>query len=452
MAGQRAGSILNIGVDRYVLRACQRHAAETVALCGPEPWDFGPTVPDERVRILRVDDTSSPESVLGGLHRAGLADHGFDAVHTGEEWSLVTAGLVARSLGCRGIDPTVALHFRDKFLQKLKVRDAGIATATSIVVDDIHDVDHLADLKFERSVLKPLSYGGTGYTGVVSDFQELSAASARWRARNLPQRTFVLEGFSTGDEWVADGVVFDGEVLFVALGKYGEPCLTSLSQQRALWVRRLDPDTESWAYELAGPFVQAAISALGLTNGIFHMEFFHDPDTGELTFGECAARRGGGLTQEEVLYKFNVDLAECGVLSTLGIRPTLDIRVRPETVGHTHVLGRAGTLIGYPSVSEIRDLPDVEYARFEHPFGTQFPEGFEFIGQSLGLVLVSADSEAALAARIGQLRAWIDERLVVARPHMTFREHRNWHESHWPAEEVLGGRVYTPIQPNDGGY
>ncbi|MFD6939094.1 acetyl-CoA carboxylase biotin carboxylase subunit family protein [Streptomyces goshikiensis] len=444
MPDRQETSILNIGVDRYVLRACQRHAAETVALCAPEPWDFGPTVPAEGVRILRADDVGNAESVLGALHRAGLGDHRFSAVHSGDEFALVTSGLLAQHLGCAGMDPLVALNFRDKALQKQRVREAGIATAASVVIEDIHDVRHLADTPFARSVLKPLSYGGTGFTATVSDYPGLAALSRDYRARQLDRRTFVLEEFMEGEEWIADGVVFEGEVLFFALGKYGEPCLDALTEQRPLWARAMDPDAESWAYDLAAPVVRESLAALGMSTGVFHMELFHNPATGQVSFGECAARRGGGLTEEQVLHKFNVDLSECGVLCALGKRPELDVKVRPGAVGHTHLLGRPGTIISYPSVDELQELPGVAYARYEHPFGSSLPDSVQFIGQSLGLMLITGDTDEELASRVTELRTYVDERLVVASPRMTFREHRDWYESHWPHHARLGGGVYEP--------
>lgn len=444
MSERQSTSILNFGVDRYVLRACRRHAAETIALCAPEPWDFSPTVPPDGVRLLRADDIGNAESVLGALHRAGLGDHRFTAVHCGDEFQLVTAGLLAGHLRTPGIDPVVALRFRDKALQKARIRDAGVSTAETVVIDDIHDVRHLAELPFARSVLKPLSFGGTGYTTMVSDRAALEAISRDYRAQQLDRRTFLLEEYMEGEEWIADGVVFDGELLFFALGAYGEPCLDALRDQRPLWARAVDPGDEPWAYELAAPVVRRSLEALGMTEGVFHMELFHDPATGTVSFGECAARRGGGLTQERVQHKFNVDLAECGVLCALGRRPALDVKVRPGAVGHTHLLGRPGTLLGYPSVTELEALPGVEYARYEHPFGSPLPDSVSFHGQSLGQLLVSADDPDELARRVTEFRQYVDDRLVVAAPRMTFREHREWHESHWPEHARLGGGVYEP--------
>jgi hypothetical protein len=437
-------SLLNIGVDRYVLRACARHAAQTVALCPPGHWDFGPTVPSKGVRVLRADDLSSPESVMGALHRAGLGDHRFDALHTDDEFALVSAGLLARVLGCVGIDPMVALNFRDKVLQKRKLHQAGISTAATTVIDDIHDVTHLAEANINRSVLKPLSFVGTGYTSTVSSYEDLAAQSRVLRSADLARRTFVLEEFMDGEEWVANGIVHDGEVLFLSLSTYGEPCLTALTEQRPLWARVMDPDDEAWAYARAEAVVKASLEALGMSSGVFHMELFHNEETGTISFGECAARRGGGLTQEQILHKFNVDLAEAGVLCAMGKRPDLNVKVRPGYVGYTHLLGRPGTLMSYPSVKELEGQPGVLYARYEHPLGSRLPESIEFIGQSFGLVLLTAASKDELVDRVASTRSWVDERLVVADPRLTFREHRLWHESQWPDHVRLGGGIYEP--------
>jgi len=436
-------SILNFGVDRYVLRGCRRHAAETVAICAPEPWDFGPWIPRDGVSVLRVDDHVSAENVLSALHRRGLRDHRFTAVHAADEWSLVTAGLVAQTLGTRGLDPDVAVHFRDKYLQKRKIRQAGIRTADATVIEDIHDVEHLAGADISRSVLKPIAGGGTAHTITIADFDDLARASLRFRAEGVAPRTFLLEEFVSGDEWAADGVVFDGELLFFALARYSEPCLTYVEQQHPPLVIRVDPKESSWAYDLAAPVVRRSLDALGLTNGIFHLELFHDGDAGEFSFGECAARIGGALTQEQVHYMFGVDLAEAGVLCSLGRRPQLDVRTRPGVVAATYIMGRPGNLVGHPSLAEVYAQDGVEFARFDVPFAATVNPEMANTGQNLGQLLVSADTAEEAEARIGELRNWFEERLVVARPDMTFREHRAWHEKNWPGH-TIGGGVYDP--------
>lgn len=58
-----------------------------------------------------------------------------------------------------------------------------------------------------------------------------------------------------------------------------------------------------------------------------------------MSYGECAARVGGPMAQEQVLCK-------------------------REAVGITYLVGRPGVLIGHSPLSEVLAQPNVEYARF----------------------------------------------------------------------------------------
>jgi hypothetical protein len=279
----------------------------------------------------------------------------------------------------------------------------------------------------------------------VSSYAELEAASRSFRARNLPRRTFLLEDYQPHDEeWHADGTIFDGELVFLSLGLYGERCLDALDNQRPLWGRTRDPEAEAWAYDLARPFVEEALAALGMTEGVFHMELFYDRGTHRLAFGECAARRGGFLIQELNLYKFNVDLAEFGVLCSLGRRPAPDVKIRPGYAGMTFLFGRAGVLVHHPPASEVLARPGVEWVRFEKPFGSTLAGTVDAIGYGLGLVVLVGDTPEELEARIMDLRRWFDERLVVVAPELTFAEHRQLHEALAPEQAKIGGIFYEP--------
>jgi biotin carboxylase len=425
-------SLLHIGTDRYVLRSCVRNNIWTVALCGPGPWDNGIVRVPEQITLLRVDDQCNPECALGALHRAGLGSHRFDAVQTTFEYSLVTAGVIASALGCRGVDPVTALYFRDKRLQKERVRRAGVPAARTMVIDDIYDVSAIPELEFPRAVLKPVAGAGTAHTRVIKDVGELKEASEAWRRAGISTRTFLLEEFIEGEEWIADGVVYDGELIFYALARYGEPCLTTVQRQLPLWQRRFDPETESWAYSRADPVVRRSVAALGPYSGVFHMELFHDPRDGSVTFSECAARRGGALVQEELQAKFAVDLGDCAVQCALGRHPELSVKIRDGVIGGTYLLGPAGTLISCPSPAELRELPGVEFVRMDHPFGTRLSGRIADTTQKLGQVLLSADSVPEFTERAEQIRTWFTERLLVAPADVTPRDLRAWHAAHWP--------------------
>ncbi|MEU6770872.1 hypothetical protein [Streptomyces sp. NPDC046759] len=416
-------SILIVGLDRYGMRACVRLGLEITVVCGGRSWDDGQVAVSPEVRVLLVDDHTNPEAVLMALDRAGLTDRAFDAVYTTDENALVMVGILARHLGLPAVPPEVAVRFRDKAVQKREIRAAGLPTAGVRVVDDVHDVTGITELGFERAVLKPIAGAATRRTSVVTSVAELRACSAAYRAEGTAQRTFVLEEFINGEEWFADGVLFDGELLFCSLSRYGDPCLTAVDTARPLHYRLFDPVTEAWAYDRALPLVTAALEALGHRDGTFHMELFHDPATGALTFGECGARRGGGLTQELVHTKFNVDLAECAILVALGRRPQLDIKLRPEAVGGSHLLAGPGLLYDCPSATDVLALPGVEFVRMEWPVGGRTPQGGG-TAQRVGQFMVVADSGERLQERFTAVWDWFDARVKVVPDGLKTRELR----------------------------
>ncbi|BFU47381.1 hypothetical protein [Krasilnikovia sp. MM14-A1004] len=420
-------SLLLLSPDRYVLRACRRLGLAPVVIYGGYHRDNGlQTIAPPAIPVF-CESHRSPEAILTALHRAGFADRQFTAVQTTNEYLLVTAAILGRALGARAIDPGTAVRFRDKYLQKQRVRDAGLTTARAAVIEDIFAIDRDFTVPFDRAVLKPITGAGTETTSVVDGLADLLAAADGYRRRRIASRTFVLEEFVAGDEWTADGIVSGGELLFYGLGRYDQPCLSTLQSRSALRMRKFDPQTEGWTYSAADDTIRRAISALGLEDGVFHMELFHDPATGSVTFSECAARRGGALTAEEILAKFNVDLGDAAVQCALGRRPELDVRVRPGTVGSVYLPSRPGVLVRCPSPAELTELPGVEFARIELPFGAQMGASVDSTTTRIGMVLLTADDPEELERRSVEVLRWFDERLVVVPAGATTAGLREWH-------------------------
>ncbi|MEV7026414.1 hypothetical protein [Kitasatospora sp. NPDC093558] len=414
--------ILLVGPDRYGMRACVRLGLQTTVVWGAASWDQGHiAIPDE-VTVIRVDDHTSAESVLMALDRAGLTSS-FDAVYSTAEDALVMVGLLAAHLGLPALPPEVAVRFRDKSVQKREVGAAGVATAGSAVVDDVHDVSGITELGFAKAVLKPVAGVATERTSVVSSPADLQRRSEEYRRQGTAQRTFILEDFVRGEEWIADGVLFEGELLFCALGRYGDPCLTAVDTGRPLNYRHFDPDDESWAYDRALPVITASLAALGLRDGIFHMELFHDPGTGALTFGECAARRGGGLMQEVVHAKFNVDLAQCAIQVALGRRPALDVKIRRAVVGGSHLTAGPGLLLDCPTVDQVMARPGVEFARIERPVGGRTP-AVAGTDHRIGQFMVAADTADELQQRFAEVWDWFGPQVRIVPEGLTPRELR----------------------------
>ncbi|MBM7086359.1 ATP-grasp domain-containing protein [Micromonospora humidisoli] len=381
--------------------------------------------------MIRVDDVTSPEDLLGGLYRAGMGGRTFDAIQTTWEFSVVNAAVLAQALGVRGIAPEVALHFRDKSLQKARLAEAGVPVARTEVVHDLYDVSTVK-FEFDSAVIKPIAGGGTTSTSVVHSRAELEKLSRECRDNKETSRTFLLEEFVEGDEWMAEGVVYNGEILFFGLGVYTEPCLTAITGQKPLSLRRIDPTDEADAYAAAEPVVRSAIAALGLRDSVFHMELFRERATGRIVFSECAARRGGALTQEQVMAKFNVDLGEAALLCAVGRKPQLDVKVNPGVVGCAGLYGPAGTILGYPDVDALMARPDVAFVQFWVPPGATLNTKFSASADMLGAVLLISDSVAGFDKRVVETREWFDSRLAVAEPVLTGGQRWEWVRRQWP--------------------
>jgi biotin carboxylase len=418
--------VLVIGADRYALQACVRHHVDATVVVGAAMWDNGLIEVPDTLRTLLVDDQTSAEAILAALHRAGLGEVAWDAVHTGDEYALVTVSLLAEHFGCRTIGPETAMRFRDKSVQKGIVMAAGLPVARTTVIDDILDVSGIDELPYERAVLKPIAGAGTARTTTVTDLADLRARSREYATERIGQRVFLLEEFVPGEEWIVDGVLYDGEVLFCAVGGYSVPCLTTISENLPVSMQRFDPDTDAWIYDKAVPFATEALRALGLRDGMFHMELFHDPDTGRLVFGECGARRGGAATQEEVAAKFGVHLGECALLCSMGRRPQIDVKHRPDAIGSGYLAAEPGVLIDCPTPAQLLDLPGVEFARIEGPLGTRFDEDVANTSQCLGLVVIADATQAAVTDRLAEVRTWFAERTVTVPDRARARDLRAW--------------------------
>jgi biotin carboxylase len=431
---------LLLGADEYVIRACERHDVDAVLLCQSRSYDSGRLQLAPRMKLVRVDDLTNAETCLAALHRAGLADQKFDAIQTTFEYGVVTASVLGHVLGCRSVDPVTALRFRDKSLQKATLRAAGVPVARTTVIEDIYDVSGI-EWEYDRAVLKPVAGGGTKSTTLVRDRAELEAASREYRAAQLLERSFLLEEYIEGDEWMAEGVVFGGQVRFFGLGVYTEPCLDAVTGQVPISLRRIDPTTEADAYEQAEPVVRDAITALGLQDGVFHMELFRQRETGRIYFSECAARRGGAFTHEQVQAKFNVDLGEAALLCAIGRQPELEVKVTPRVVGCAAFYGPAGTLFDYPTESEMMAQPNVTYARTMVPIGSQLSTEFSATSDMLVAMLLVTDSIEEFHQRVPELRDWFGERLIVAEPGLTTGQRRAWQRKHWP-DRQYGDQLY----------
>jgi biotin carboxylase len=421
-----AGSVLLLGDDAHFVRACADLDVDVTVVCGLGQKDWGMVVIPSGKRQVFVEDALNIESVILGLYRADVDPSAFDAVYSTDEGGVVTAAALARTYGVPAMPPRVAALFRDKSLAKTAVRAAGIDTAEFIVIDDLFDLPKGFTMPYPCGVLKPVSGGATWHTWVVRSDSDLHAAVARARESGM-FRTFILEQFVPGDEWHADGVVSGGELAFISVGGYRKTCLDTVSNNEWLHTFVFDPVEDRAVYERVTPLAERVLDTLGLRDGVFHLEVFHDAATGRLVFGECAARRGGGLIEEEISHKFGVSLARASVQCALGTRPAIEPDVRAGAVGCVYLPYTPGVLLARPSAEELTALPGVEFAMVERPIGFRM-NPMESTIMKIGQVLL-AGTRQELHQRADEVVTWYGDRTVVVPPQVSARELREWYAS-----------------------
>jgi phosphoribosylaminoimidazole carboxylase (NCAIR synthetase) len=192
--------------------------------------------------------------------------------------------------GVEGTQPAVAELFRDKSLMKAALRAAGLPVAKSRLLRDLNDAREFAAEVGFPMVLKPPSGMGAKSTWRVSSLEELLRGVAGIGASAA--RPILAEEFLRGREFSFETLTLGGVPRMESLSHYLPTCLEVLETPWVQWCCMLPRDISGSEYDGARNMARGAIAALGLTDGMTHMEWFQRPD-GSLVIGEIAQRPPG---------------------------------------------------------------------------------------------------------------------------------------------------------------
>jgi biotin carboxylase len=212
-----------------------------------------------------------------------------------DEFDLESAALLREHMRLPGMGLTATRFFRDKLAMRMGARAAGIP------VPEFSGVFNDADLSaFMGSVegpwlLKPRWSASAIGIKKIQRPEELWPALdslGEWRTHHL------LERFVPGEIFHVEGVTWDGEVLFAAPHKYGQPPMQTMHEGGIFTTRALDRMSEDAAGLRA--IHRDTLAALGMRAGVTHSEFIKAKVDGKFYFLETAARVGGAYIAETV--------------------------------------------------------------------------------------------------------------------------------------------------------
>ncbi|HZG53706.1 MAG TPA: hypothetical protein VEZ40_16375 [Pyrinomonadaceae bacterium] len=220
-----------------------------------------------------------------------------------DDFDLETAAALREHLRVPGMGETTTRYFRDKLAMRMRAQEAGIA-----VPEFAHILNYERLRAYMRRVPAPWLLKPR-FEASATGIRKIAEADQLWPALDAlgdRQCFHVLERYVPGDIYHVDSVVYDSEVLFAAVNRYGHPPLDVAHGGGIFTTRtcvRGTPD-EVALQEIN----RRVLGAMRLPYGVSHTEFIKGREDGEFYFLETAARVGGANIVELVEAATGVNL------------------------------------------------------------------------------------------------------------------------------------------------
>ena len=308
----------------------------TLALVSSDPEDRLP--PGLRSRLgahYRVDDCLDPAQIeLAARALAPRVGPPARLIGTLEELQVPLA-IAREALGVPGLGSEAARNFRDKARMKSVLEGAGLPCARHRLARNADEAQAFAREVGFPVVVKPQSGAGARNTFRVDSSGRLAELMAQVPAVN--GSPILLEEFVTGEEHSFDAVVVGGAPMWHSIGRYFPSPLEVLREPWIQWCVVLPRAIDGPEFEPIRRAGFAALSALGLSTGFAHLEWFRKPDGG-VAISEVGARPPGAQFMSLMSWAHDRDLY--GAWARLAALDTFDPPVRKYAVGCAYLRGQ----------------------------------------------------------------------------------------------------------------
>jgi biotin carboxylase len=240
--------------------------------------------------LVRVSDPLSAKDLLDATAIL-KARHGQpDRIIGILEALMVQLAEARAAFGVPGTPPKVADLFRDKARMKAALAQAGLPVARSRLLRNQAEARAFADAVGFPIVVKPPAGMGAKSTWRVASVPELLRAVQGMGADQ--GQPVLAEEFLRGREFSFETITVGGQPRVESVSHYLPTCLEVLENPWIQWTCLLPRDISGPEYEPPRRMARGAIAALGLEDGMTHMEWFQRPD-GTTVIGEIAQRPPG---------------------------------------------------------------------------------------------------------------------------------------------------------------
>ena len=205
-----------------------------------------------------------------------------------DDFDVEMAALLREHLRVPGMGETTARYFRDKLAERMKARNFGILVPEFVHVVNDDKIRHFIETVPLPWILKPRSQAAAiGMKKIERPDDAWPAIEALGDRRSF----YLLERFVAGDVYHVDSIVWNREVVFQRVHRYGAPPFQVAHGGGVFMTRSLPADGEDARALIR--LNRDVMATFGLLRGVAHTEFIRSEATGRFLFLETSARVGG---------------------------------------------------------------------------------------------------------------------------------------------------------------
>lgn len=265
----------------------------------------------------------------------------------------VPLGQVRDALDIPGLSAEIARNFRDKARMKEVLTNAGLPCARHTRVTGLDEARGFAKEVGFPLIVKPTAGSGSRNTFRVEDVDQLEQALAL--GGDTPT---MLEEFMTGQEFSFDSVMLGGKLIWFSSCHYSPGPLEVLEQPWIQWCVIIPREADSPDYEDITRVGAESLRALGLRDGLSHMEWFRRED-GSVAISEVGVRPPGAQFVTLISFAHDSDLYKSW--ARLMVFDEFDPPDRPYAAGAAFLRGQGtGRVVAISGVEEVaREIGDL---------------------------------------------------------------------------------------------
>lgn len=309
----------------------------TLGVISTQPADAAPPRAHAGMRYhWRVTDAFDPGHLVWAAR--GLAGQAGQPVHRmfgALEQAQVPIAEAREALGVEGIPAAATRNFRDKARMKDVLRAAGVPCARHALVASAEEALAAARRIGFPLVVKPPEGAGAVGTFRVEDEAQLARAVAI--AAPGPGRPALLEEFIVGDEHSLETISLDGRAVWHSLTHYAPTPLDVVREPWIQWCTLLPREVDDPRYDDIKAAAARGLSALGMTTGLSHMEWFRRRD-GSVAIGEVGARPPGAQFTTMIARAHDIDFVRAW--TRVMVFGAFDPPARKYAVGTAYLRGQ----------------------------------------------------------------------------------------------------------------